>query len=480
MIVCPNCGMNLKFNIPLQKLYCDSCNSSFDPYAFDSKTSDGIEKAKDEGEEDTYEATVFTCPQCGGEIESTDTDITGFCSFCGASTIFYSRIKEEKKPDFILPFIKTKEECKAAFSAKAKRNPYVPKEYRDPSYIDGFRGIYMPYWSYNVDQKGPSSIPAELTHHSGDYIIHEHYKLSGDLDAFYHGITHDASSSFSDDISGAIAPYDVKQKKPFTAGYLSGFYADTADVSQEIYRNEVQSFADKHTTGLIKKEPPFRRYTFKDDPKMVKLNTKLAPAQKTLFPVWFLSFRKGDRIAYAAVNGQTGKVTADLPISLGRFYAGAAIISVLVFLLLNLIFTVKPRTTSVFALILSLITAFLYFFELNNMNIRDNKTDDKGYQSKIQNLDDPAKKRKVTAAVNVAAKNEHKASVPALVCLFGGAGVSLLGVLIKTIHDPFYYVIDVIAAILVAITLMFLIRDYNLLTTRPLPQFQKRGGDDNA
>ena len=43
MISCPSCGGNVKFDIPSQKLTCDSCRQSYDPYAFDHKTSDAEE-----------------------------------------------------------------------------------------------------------------------------------------------------------------------------------------------------------------------------------------------------------------------------------------------------------------------------------------------------------------------------------------------------------------------------------------------------
>ena len=54
--------------------------------------------------------------------------------------------------------------------------------------------------------------------------------MKGHVDAYYKGLSFDASSSFSDNISEQLAPYDVKGMKAFTPAYLSGFYADTADV----------------------------------------------------------------------------------------------------------------------------------------------------------------------------------------------------------------------------------------------------------
>ena len=58
MFECPNCGGNLRFDIPSQQLACDFCHTFHDPYA--------VTKDHDAVEQDMYDVTVFTCPQCGG------------------------------------------------------------------------------------------------------------------------------------------------------------------------------------------------------------------------------------------------------------------------------------------------------------------------------------------------------------------------------------------------------------------------------
>ena len=108
MFACKNCGGNVKFDIKSGQLACEYCHSLFDPYAYEDKTSDA-EVQKD------FDATIFTCPQCGGEILSTDDTAAGFCSFCGASTVLYSRMQKEHKPAYIIPFAKSKDDCKQAY-----------------------------------------------------------------------------------------------------------------------------------------------------------------------------------------------------------------------------------------------------------------------------------------------------------------------------------------------------------------------------
>ena len=102
MFECPNCGGNLRFDIPSQQLACDFCHTFHDPYA--------VTKDHDAVEQDMYDVTVFTCPQCGGELMSTENSAAEFCTFCGASTILSGRISKEKRPNYIIPFKKTKDD----------------------------------------------------------------------------------------------------------------------------------------------------------------------------------------------------------------------------------------------------------------------------------------------------------------------------------------------------------------------------------
>ena len=49
----------------------------------------------------------------------------------------------------------------------------------------------------------------------------------------------DASSLFPDDLSSKVAPFDSVDMKPFSMGYLSGFYADLPDVDYKVYRDKI-------------------------------------------------------------------------------------------------------------------------------------------------------------------------------------------------------------------------------------------------
>ena len=466
MLSCPNCGGNLKFDIPSQQLSCDHCRTLFNPYDFDSKTEDAGETTSFDGQ---FEVTVFTCPQCGGEILSTDNAASGFCSFCGASTILYSRISQEQRPDYIIPFKLTKEQCKQKYAERMKHAPFAPKALKDPAAIDSFRGIYMPYWAFYISQRGPVSLNGKKSHRSGDYIITDHYALSGKLDAYYKGISYDASSSFSDNISEAIAPYDLKGMKAFTPGYLSGFYADTADVDATIYEPDAQSAAVSETNEQLQHMSVFAPYTM-DTLTPAQLNTKTEAVDRAMLPVWFMSYRKNNRVAYATVNGQTGKVVADIPIDPLRYVIGSLLLAIPLFALLAFFSVLLPQTLVGISLVLSFLAAGIHITECLKIQKKDSGAEDRG----------KAFARHQNQAPTLVIPPTEKASPAGWILSLCAAAISILVLIADPVWDIFYYACALCSLGAILIAFISIIRAYNLLSTRRLPQFDKKGGDDRA
>lgn len=473
MLSCPNCGGNLKFDIPSQQLSCEHCHTLFDPYDFDGKTSDAEESKTFDGD---YEVTIFTCPQCGGEILSTDNAAAGFCSFCGASTILYSRISHEKRPNYIIPFQKTKEQCKEAYARRMKHSIFAPKELRDPSYIDSFRGIYMPYWAFYISQKGSLSLNGKKTSRRGDYIITDHYALTGDLDAYYKGLSYDASSSFDDNISEELAPYNLKSMKAFTPAYLSGFYADTSDVDAKVYQGDAEYTASAETTERIASDGTFADFTM-DTIRPEQLHTKTETIDSTMFPVWFLSYRKKDRVAYATVNGQTGLVVTDIPIDPKRYLLGSLLLAIPIFALLAWSAFLQPSSLVMTTLLLSLLSIGVYCYECVSIHQKDTGANDRGkmfIQSKKASAAD--KPKTPEAQPKPAAKTNPLGWILPLCAAVLSFGIWFL----HPVSDLYYYGAAILSMAAILVSFISIIHAYNLLSTRRLPQFDKQGGDDRA
>lgn len=553
MYDCPNCAGNLKFDIARQKLYCEYCQTEVDPYE--------ITKEKDaEEHSDEYEVTVFTCPECGGEIMSEDNTAATFCSFCGAATILTSRISNEKRPVYIVPFQKTKEDCKEAYDKIMRRALYAPKELKNKENIEKFRGIYMPYWMYSFRKKGPVSFRGKKVYRRGDYIYTDYYALKCDVDSSYDGLTFDAASSFSDDLSAAIAPFDLREGKKFTPTFLSGFYADMDDVNEEVYRPDAKEVVIGDGCDQLLKNSVCKQYGTSRADLYEAVSPDDYEARLVMLPVWFLSYRNGDRVSYAVVNGQTGKAAAEIPVEPWKYLTGSLILAIPIFLILNLLFTFTPSKLVWLSLILDVICFFIVNGQLSGLYEKKHGEWDKGFverrdaKAEEENPGDEKaeenkaeKKKKDSgrivkralwiilaillpfiyffifdfwagklsgffpmvvlfvvvigvvipllnklisrATVNSGRKSGKKSgkhpgkwkeNISLLIRLIIGVLPTVLVLVIRPVLDIYYYLAVLVCLVCVAWSVVDIIRQHNELATRPLPQFNVRGGDANG
>ncbi len=379
MFACKNCGGNIVYDIKLQKMSCNICHSAFEP--------ESIVKENDSIDYDYFETTEFTCPQCGAKILCEDNEATGFCSYCCSSTILTSRVTKEKKPDYIIPFTKTKEECIDEFKKITKKAIFAPRKLRDSKILDSFKAIYMPYWYYNISQVNYDfKVSAMETLSDSSVATYNYYSITGSLDAELDGVCKDASYNFSDDLSERISPFLTGEKKKFYPSYLSGFYADVADIPADIYEQEMINIANERTTEYLKKcvskkEGDTVKIYLSNDEATKQFNSVVYP-KKALFPVWFMSFKNKDKVAYMTVNGQTGFAASDLPISIPKYIIGSFICSLILFIpFLGIMFSCYELISSSFltiSLILSILVFILYYINIVILQSIDTESEDVG------------------------------------------------------------------------------------------------------
>ena len=536
MYECPNCSANLKYNISKQALFCEYCDTTMDPYSF--------QKEADAEENTSFGVTIFTCPQCGGELMTEDTTAATFCSFCGSSTILDSRISKEKCPDFIIPFSIDEEDCKKSYKKMMRRAIFAPKELSDPEQIKKFRGIYMPYWVYSFDKKGIVTFDGQRDSRRGDYIRTKHYDLDCDIDSEYNGLAYDASSTFYDSLSEAIAPFDTRAGKTFTPAYLSGFYADTSDVNSGLYRDDARDIVLEDASKKVRKKHIFFTYKKPTDSAMRRaLSYNTTSQDLALFPVWFLSYQKEDRVAYAVINGQTGRAAADLPVDKNKYLLGSALLALPLFLLLNMFFTLKPTTLLWLSLLFAIICILFTNVQMTHIIEKETLSDDKGVMFRKQGSASTAPTSKpqssgvgmrilkimlgvilfqsalygfmaIIAFTVFAASSTTPVIIEtiiftALIVCFCSKSIRqrilqkryyinwkrklpymkfpfisiLLAIIIliwNPVHNIFYYIGVIVCMLMLALTFTDIIECHNLMTTRKLPQLNKRGGDENA
>ena len=533
---CPNCNGTLYYNIKNRNLKCVNCDSTFDVNEYDKNNIASEYEAED--------GKLYTCKNCGAELISCNDEAVSYCQYCGSEQILESELAGIRKPKYIVPFKITKSECKKIYEDRLKGNHFVPKDFKDPDFIDKFRPFYIPYWMYTIKFRDDDfELEAFKNYTIGNYDYYDEYLLKTKLDdKGVYGIPYDASRNFDDTIAENIAPFKKKDIVEYKQGYLAGMYADAPNVDAEVYEEEVVKKAtDKAMEDLSVKAGGANIKLPKRKTAIEFLDAHYEGAETIYLPVWFLTWKNNDRVAYAIVNGQTGKIHIDLPVDTKTFFRNTVLLGAILFVLLTLFISVTSRFIIWFSALMVYVVSRVYYNELKSIRDRENHVFDKGYLlEEGEKLAMSERKRKrlgrkirrsyedkslsiitinliliivifasfsfmyslyvsqegakgLTAlifilqvfpfvkTVNISRFLKNKRSLLTAFFSMGAILYSLSVALSEPVQDWIYYAGGLLNLAAASAMALDLIIRYNEVSTRPLPSFfSRKGGNDNA
>lgn len=381
---CNACGGTLVYDVKNQNLKCKHCDSIFEIENYKTDNSGKLS------------VNSFLCSRCGAELTAPDEQIVSYCMYCGSESTMIQKTAEIERPVNIIPFKLSKDYVKEEYVKQIRKFSFAPKEFTDPEFIDGFKGIYIPYWrtkavleNKQFTAKG-SSFSVE-----GAYDVTRYY----DIDVSVHGEAdsgdYDASSAFDDSVAKEIAPFYQNDIVTFNEGYLAGFYADKATTPVENY-NCLRADKVKET---VFKEVDEQTKDINLNKASVQKNVELKgdSSFSELYPVWFLTWRKKNRVSYSVMNGQTGKLSVDLPIDYKRFFGVTALVIAIFFLIISILpIFITPMRVACSSSIFLYISSLVLKFELKDTRFKENHINDIGntnYYGTAE-LDSKEKKKK--------------------------------------------------------------------------------------
>ena len=331
---CPSCGGAIEFDSHSQKMKCPYCDTEFDLETlkkYDEQLSREAEQKDDisdwqtdpgkqwqEGETDGM--NVYTCKSCGGEIVSDENTGATSCPYCGNPVILTERFRGALRPDMVIPFKLDKKAAKEAYYKHIKGRPLLPKVFRRENHIDEIKGIYVPFWLFDADVAADARYKATKVRvwsdSDYDYTETSYYSVDRSGNMSFVSVPVDGSSRMPDDLMESIEPYKVADAVEFQTAYLSGYLADKYDV-------DAQQSTDRARERMKESAQDVLRDTVKGYASVIPENTNVrisgGDAKYALYPVWILNTTWRGKKYIFAMNGQTGRMTGDLPVDNGAY-----------------------------------------------------------------------------------------------------------------------------------------------------------------
>lgn len=362
---CPSCGAQIIWEPSIEKFKCEYCASLFSADEF-LKSQENEEENSKRGNE---ELVSFKCNNCGAEIVSDVNTYSTFCVYCGSSAILKDKINSENMPDYVIPFKITEEDARSAYNELLKGKMLLPRKFRKAKLREKIRGIYIPFWAYDITYDGDIKFEGvdieEWEDDEYEYEKRKYYDVIVRGHYEYEKVLCDASRFFNDDLMDSISPFDLNELIKYNHAFLCGYLADTYDVSKEESFNIAKERTTNSCISVARRESPHDEDYYTDDNLIID-KTK---TYHLYLPVYILSVPFKKKIYTFAMNGQTGKLIGNLPI--GKIRYTLSIVSFFLILFLGLFFLLNNTDMNengalVGAAFVSIIAVIIFGFILHS------------------------------------------------------------------------------------------------------------------
>jgi len=341
---CPNCGATVVFDPATGGMQCEYCGYTCqlpDPASGNEICELDFESAIHKESLNWGEKKKSVqCKQCGAVSIYDALETAAVCPFCGSTNVMPASTEDTIAPGAVCPFAVTKEGAGAYFTDWLNGKWLAPKKAKQNALPGAFQGVYLPYWTYDVQTTSSFTARAgyEKTVYDKDSTRTQTTwkRVSGVYQKFFNDKTVLASKRHADSYVTSCEPFDFSKLVPYSPQVVAGFVAERYSVGLkegwEMAQHDIQSQLRIDIADYV------RSHWHADRTDSLKFSTMYnhITYKYLLVPVWISSFKYKEKVFQFVVNGQTGKVAGKSPVSfwrvLGLILIGAAAITGLYFL----------------------------------------------------------------------------------------------------------------------------------------------------
>ncbi|MCR5250261.1 MAG: hypothetical protein K6E50_06630 [Lachnospiraceae bacterium] len=329
---CPNCTGPLEFQGDIQKMVCEYCGSEFDMSEFKQSAEQKQEKNSEWEQKQSAELAAgangmqeWECKACGAVLVSDGQVGATECPYCGNPAIVESTFSGMNLPDGIIPFAIKKDTAMQKMKDFYSGKKLIPDEFVKNNRMEKIQGVYVPFWLFDCGARGTGFYKAtkvkrrftKTVKDSNGQDIQEHWKeveeyaVSRSAHMRYAKVPADGAKEMKDEYMDSIEPFDYSKIIDYEPAYFSGYLANKYDESAEEVKGRVDTRIKSTTESAIRET-----VTGYDSVNQESCNITIEDGKidYCMLPVWMLTTRWNGGQYTFAVNGQTGKVTGDMPV----------------------------------------------------------------------------------------------------------------------------------------------------------------------
>ncbi len=329
--VCEGCGAAAEFDPATGGLKCSYCGvEKVIPRA--APLRHPLQVIARLGSSVNVPTTTLQCTNCGAVASVASNRMGTSCAFCMAPLVAMSRLAE-LPAEAVLPFSVTRAAAAEHLQAWARRLWFRPLKVKRLSTLREVRGVYVPHWVY--DATAHSDWSADAGHEyeqEGVAVIGGEEQTVRERQTRWEnawGVHDKAYGELVVSASAGLPPRELAEIEPFPLGdevvrfqrdFVAGFEAERPAFSvldgwlhalRQIVTQE-EGTCEQLVPGTVRRN--LRVSTATTDERALSL----------LLPVYVAAYEHGGQVYRVLINGCTGKITGQAPLSWWRIGSLAA------------------------------------------------------------------------------------------------------------------------------------------------------------
>jgi Zn finger protein HypA/HybF involved in hydrogenase expression len=342
---CPACGAQAEWNPAQKALVCPYCHtiSPFelpsDPLSIQEldllSTLDTILDSQ-RGWQATRKSVK--CSSCQAISVFDPKHVAQRCDFCGSPSIVDIEQQQQPiTPNSLLPFQVSQAQVRESIRTWYGSHFWAPNCLGDQAMTDTLHGVYLPFWTFDAQANCPWQAMA------GEYYYTRNsqgqsqreirwFPASGHAHHFFDDLLIHASHGINADHLRAIAHYPTQNSLlPYDPGYLSGWTVEQYQVDLHSASEQALDQMKSHLRSLCTAQIPGD--THRDlsiSPEFTQLTFK-----HCLLPLWILTYQYRNKTYRVLVNGYTGSIHGDHPLSFWKILIAISLALILFYIIIS-------------------------------------------------------------------------------------------------------------------------------------------------
>jgi hypothetical protein len=289
----------------------------------------------------------FRCENCGAEVAVEPQQRSYTCAFCDSNYVIEVATADtgRQPPEFVIGFSVALAQAQERFRQWLGASSWFrPSDLAAAQIVEKLRGVYVPFWSFTMLAESRwSAAIGEYWYRTETYTTTENGKtvtktrtvretewwnLSGGHHNYHSGYLVSGSRGLAQRDAERIKPYHLAALKRYEPLFLAGWLSEEYSVEREEALRLCQAeFQRRQQQDIAAHLPGDTHSNLQVETSFSDITSDLI-----LLPVYLLSYRYRDKVYRFMMNGQTGKVAGQKPLSGWRIAiaVGLAILAVLV------------------------------------------------------------------------------------------------------------------------------------------------------